>query len=373
MNAGPLRILHAISAAVVAVVIGSSGRATAACSTDLDCKGDRICDGGKCVNPTAPAPAQPTGSRERAIGPCTKKADCKGNRICEHGQCVDALPPTVAKYQSACDSGDMQGCQELGNIYFNGEGVAKDERRAADLYRKACDGNNFRSCAFLGAMYEKGEALRKDDQRAAELFQKACAGGDQSGCYKQQGAAKPAAATPLTGYANPAPVLFPSDAPADDGVPVDFSGPQGYLLRSTNRLGVAVECLSPCTLRLSPGLATVHVVGHFDQTIQVPNHPASATLSLRRTGWAITGAIIGACALIQAVVFYEVGHDSRQWSPLPAVVSVGGFSLMAVMLAVTHSKIVVDDRQAAASPWSRLAFGLQPRPNGGVLMTGMRF
>ena len=49
------------------------------CSKDADCKGDRICEAGACVDP--------------AIGRgCSKDTDCKGDRICAAGACASPRP-----------------------------------------------------------------------------------------------------------------------------------------------------------------------------------------------------------------------------------------------------------------------------------------
>ncbi|MCI7236814.1 hypothetical protein [Campylobacter sp.] len=40
-------------------------------------------------------------------------------------------------------------------MYDNGNGVEKNEQKAAELYKKACDGGNMDGCRNLGVMYEK--------------------------------------------------------------------------------------------------------------------------------------------------------------------------------------------------------------------------
>ncbi len=56
MTDRPPRSSLAAKAAVLAVAL-APGLARAACEKDTDCKGDRICQGGECVAPGAPAPA----------------------------------------------------------------------------------------------------------------------------------------------------------------------------------------------------------------------------------------------------------------------------------------------------------------------------
>src|SRR5438094_5062081 len=73
-------------------------------------------------------------------------------------------------------------CNNLGLMYGNGDGVAKDAARAAALYRKACDGGDARGCTNLGVMYANGDGVAKDAAQAVALNRKACDGGDAGGC-----------------------------------------------------------------------------------------------------------------------------------------------------------------------------------------------
>ena len=48
----------------------------------------------------------------------------------------------AAKLLRACNGGDAAGCYDLAVDYDAGDGVAKDEARAASLYAKGCDGGD---------------------------------------------------------------------------------------------------------------------------------------------------------------------------------------------------------------------------------------
>ena len=85
-------------------------------------------------------------------------------------------------YQKACDGGIMVGCTNLGSNYQKGEGVAKDLDKAAQLYQKACDGGEMFGCGNLAHAYETGEGVAKDPNKAAQFYQKACDGGEMQGC-----------------------------------------------------------------------------------------------------------------------------------------------------------------------------------------------
>lgn len=84
--------------------------------------------------------------------------------------------------RKACDSGERQGCNNLGLMYYRGEGVAKDLNRAAELYKRACDAGGTGGCLNLGLMYLRGESVPKDPNRAADLFKRACEGNLAQAC-----------------------------------------------------------------------------------------------------------------------------------------------------------------------------------------------
>jgi len=67
-------------------------------------------------------------------------------------------------------------------MYQNGEGVAQDLNRAADLFMRACDAGGSQGCVNLGSMYLRGQGVPKDLDRAADLFKKACDAGLDRGC-----------------------------------------------------------------------------------------------------------------------------------------------------------------------------------------------
>lgn len=120
----------------------------------------------------------------------------------------------VKLFQRACDAGNRAGCLDLGTMYEEGLGVAKDrvrtvwlrsqedqceadeepycsqlaerygkvdtrdpdQYRASD-FRKMCDEGSVprRGCAMAGVIYEDGLGVAKDDAQAAALYERACA------------------------------------------------------------------------------------------------------------------------------------------------------------------------------------------------------
>jgi TPR repeat protein len=67
----------------------------------------------------------------------------------------------------------------LGNMYAEGCGVAKDEREAVSWYRKAAERGSTGAMYNLGLMYAKGRGMAKDDIESYAWFSTASAFGDQ--------------------------------------------------------------------------------------------------------------------------------------------------------------------------------------------------
>ena len=99
----------------------------------------------------------------------------------------DGVPKDESKaaqlLEKGCDHDDMTCCGLLGSFYEHGVGVPKDPTRAAALLTKACAREDLLSCAVLGGYYSKGEGVVRDFVKAHELVSKACSGGDRMGCF----------------------------------------------------------------------------------------------------------------------------------------------------------------------------------------------
>jgi len=60
----------------------------------------------------------------------------------------------VEAFEKACDSGNAQGCFELGSLYEKGEGVVQNKYRASTLYAQACKGGDGHGCSNSTLMYD---------------------------------------------------------------------------------------------------------------------------------------------------------------------------------------------------------------------------
>jgi uncharacterized protein len=56
----------------------------------------------------------------------------------------------VALLQRSCNSGEMEGCSDLADLYMDGRVVQRDPRLARQLNKKACDGGYIPACAKPG-------------------------------------------------------------------------------------------------------------------------------------------------------------------------------------------------------------------------------
>lgn len=83
------------------------------------------------------------------------------------------------EFQQACNGGNLSGCQDLGVLYAQGQGVARDYVKAGKLFKQACDGGEMNGCENLGDLYKFNLG---DLNRARELYNQACKGGLKQGC-----------------------------------------------------------------------------------------------------------------------------------------------------------------------------------------------
>ena len=71
------------------------------------------------------------------------------------------------------DEGDAEGEYYLGNCYYNGEGVEKDEVKAFEWYKKAAEQGYVEAQFKLGVCYDNGIGIERDKRKAFEWYEKA--------------------------------------------------------------------------------------------------------------------------------------------------------------------------------------------------------
>src|SRR4029434_3431637 len=97
-------------------------------------------------------------------------------------------PPPTAKWseragvqwlQRAPEAGLPQAQYRLGYLYLEGQGVAKDPKKAASLFAAAADKGDLDAAVILGWMFENGIGVDSDWDHAAQLYAAAAEGGSR--------------------------------------------------------------------------------------------------------------------------------------------------------------------------------------------------
>ncbi|MET0792300.1 MAG: tetratricopeptide repeat protein [Polyangiaceae bacterium] len=91
----------------------------------------------------------------------------------------------VTLLKRACDQGDQNGCGNLGLMYTNGTGVPRDPGRGFLLLNQACEKEFLWACVELGTMYELGIGVQQDRAHAASLYGPACDAGNPDACARR--------------------------------------------------------------------------------------------------------------------------------------------------------------------------------------------
>ena len=91
-----------------------------------------------------------------------------------------AAEPNFAAVQKAAKGGDAKAQFNLGSMYDQGRGVAKNERKAVEWYQKAAAQGNASAQNNLGVMYSQGRGVAKDERKAVEWYKKSAAQGHEA-------------------------------------------------------------------------------------------------------------------------------------------------------------------------------------------------
>jgi hypothetical protein len=81
-------------------------------------------------------------------------------------------------FSQACNGGEKNACNYLGYMYAQGQGGARDQRKALEVYQKGCELGNLRSCVNLGSLFQD----TGNNDEARKYFKKACDGGLTEAC-----------------------------------------------------------------------------------------------------------------------------------------------------------------------------------------------
>jgi eukaryotic-like serine/threonine-protein kinase len=113
--------------------------------------------------PVTPAPVSKQDQARRLYNEAVEK-----NRASKYDEAVKL-------YRQAADLGDSRAMQDLGEMFMDGNGVAKDDEEAVQWFRQAAEHGNTAAMVFLGGMYQLGTGVDQSDSTAADWFRKAAA------------------------------------------------------------------------------------------------------------------------------------------------------------------------------------------------------
>ena len=77
------------------------------------------------------------------------------------------------------EAGDAEAQSYLGVLYVKGQGVKRDEAKAAFWFRKAAEQGNAEAQFYLGTLYSRGAGVPRDDAAAVSWLRKAAEAGHQ--------------------------------------------------------------------------------------------------------------------------------------------------------------------------------------------------
>ncbi len=114
---------------------------------------------------------------------CAPAGECTrlGYSLQTRGNTED-LPLAAVYYRQGCDLGDARACTNLGVMFENGQGVYRDDVKAAELYARGCENDDSFGCTYLGFMYHSGRGVPKSPVKAYEMFRLGCADSRSDAC-----------------------------------------------------------------------------------------------------------------------------------------------------------------------------------------------
>src|SRR5208282_6041829 len=85
--------------------------------------------------------------------------------------------------QKAAAGGNTSAMNKLGDLYYDGKGVAQDYGKSREWYQKAADAGNAVAMTNLGWLYENGKGVAQDYDKAREWYQKGGDAGNTDAMY----------------------------------------------------------------------------------------------------------------------------------------------------------------------------------------------
>ncbi len=86
-------------------------------------------------------------------------------------------------YKKACKNKNIKGCIKLGVLYFTGDGVEQDHKKAKKLFVKGCKKHYSMACYHLGTIYKRGgDGIERNFRRSRMFYALGCKIGLMKSC-----------------------------------------------------------------------------------------------------------------------------------------------------------------------------------------------
>jgi len=119
-------------------------------------------------------------SPELKIKDTTSKVSGTADSLYEAGQESyeqKEYPAALDQYQKAAQDGNISAMFELGNLYYNGEGIDRNHQTAMQWFTKAVQQGHVVAMYNLADLYENGIGVKHDYQKAMQWYTSAAEGG----------------------------------------------------------------------------------------------------------------------------------------------------------------------------------------------------
>ena len=132
-----------------------------------------------CSEKTNPEPAAPAAIDVNALKASAEKGEAEAQYALGKHFIKEVEYKEAAKWlQLAADQGHAGGQLGLGQLLEVGQGVAKDEAKAAELFRKSAEQGNAAAQFSLASLYIKGAGVPADVTEAIKWLRRAANQGD---------------------------------------------------------------------------------------------------------------------------------------------------------------------------------------------------
>ena len=89
----------------------------------------------------------------------------------------------LIEYKKSCKAGIANGCISLGILYFTGDGVKENHKKAKKAFLKPCKKRRARACYYIGTIYKRGGfGVERNIKKAKFYYAQACKMSHQASC-----------------------------------------------------------------------------------------------------------------------------------------------------------------------------------------------